>query len=169
MAEQAAQLFATVIALPEAKLQTDAVLSSVYIFTSFASDEELLQFAILQDRTIVLTPKGFAPSPEVQAGGGRNNFRFEGTIDVKIWNRLYIDQAGRDGQWLSNATLGVAALIHSVVDSLEQYYPTDSSGNYYFTEPMRLLPPGVVFPPKRVGEWGVVTLSYSIHWQESLT
>ena len=169
MTVQAAQTFAAAIALPTAKLQADAVLDTNSIFLSMSSDEELVKFGILQDQVIVVTPKSFSPSPGVQAGGGRNNFRWEGVVSVKLWNRLYVDQAGRDDKWITHSTLGMALLIHNVVNSLEQYMPTDGSGNYYFTQPMRLLSPGAVFPPKRVGEWGVITLDFSMQWQESLT
>lgn len=168
MTIQVARTFATVIALPVAKLQADAVINSSYIFLTFASDEELSQFAVNQDQIVAVTPKSFAPAPGVQAGGGRNNFKWEGSIDVRLWNRIHVDQAGRDDKWMHHSTLGMALLVHNVLDSLEQYYPSDSSG-YYMTQPMRLQPPGVSFPPKRVGDWGAVTMSFSLMWQESLS
>ena len=90
-------------------------------------------------------------------------------LTVKIFNRLWTDQAGRDSDWLTQATLGTALLIHNVLDSLEQYMPIDSTGHYYFIQPCRLLPPGVVFPAKRVGNWGMVSMDFGIAWQESLS
>lgn len=169
MPTQAAQTFAAVLAKPVAKLQQDLVVATTSIFLSFASDEDLSNFAINQDAAIVVRPKGFSPDVGVQAGGGRYIFKFDGTLTVSIWNRLWVDQAGRDTSWLTDAALGTALLIHNVLDSLEQYMPTDSSGHYMLIEPMRLLPPGFNFPAKKVGEWGIVTSEWSFQWNESLT
>ena len=46
MPVQGPQKFADIIALPEAKLQADAILAAQYIFTSFASDEDLSKFIL---------------------------------------------------------------------------------------------------------------------------
>jgi len=167
MAERVVRKFKNIIDLPESKLQT-ALASSIntnYIFTSFASDEDIVALGLLQDQGIVLRPDAFPPVPGDQAGGGTATMDINGTLIVSIWSRLWVDQAGRDVSWLRHSTLGVSTLIDGVIAALEQYDPL-IAGDYALVEPMRLLAPGFKFPMKRVGEWGKVEATYSFHWWE---
>lgn len=163
------QKFTNVIVQPRNKLQTDAVVDTNSIFLSCASDEDLARNAIHQDQAIVLTPQDFPPDIGMQVGGGRNTLKLEGRLRVKIWNRYWGDEAGRDDAWLTDPVLGIGPLVDSVTNSLEQHDPVDGSGNYYYTQPLRLLAPGWSFPPKRVGDWGVIESFWSLHFWMLLT
>lgn len=165
----AAHTFTQVIGLPVAKIQAASVVSdSVYVFNSFADDEELSKFT-LQDKLVVCRPKTFPPDRGCQAGGGRNTVKIDGTLNVSVWLRLWVDQEVYDNSWLTNSTLGMAPMIDGVVNALEQYMPTDSAGNYYFIQPMRLLSPGWNFPMKRIGQWGKIDSNWSMVFWMTMT
>ena len=162
MARVIKRTFATILPLPALKIQaSNAVLAdATRIFDTVASDEDIAQWA-RDDKFIIVRPKSFPPNPATQAGSGTAGVEIDGIFDVGIWLRLWVDQPSQDTQWLQHSTLGIAPLIDLVDTALEQYYPTDGSGDYYFIQPMRLLPPGWQFPMKRIGEWGHVTAEFS--------
>lgn len=167
MATVTARSFETVLALPVAQIQSAMASWSVTptdttrCFSTLASDEEIAEYPP-DDRFIVVRPKDFVPDTGMQAGAGTNAMRFDGTLQVMIWNRLYIDQASRDDQWIINSTLGVTPLMTNLVRALEMYFPVDSSGDYYLIQPMRMLSPGFVFPAKKIDGWGRVESSWSL-------
>ena len=170
MTQQASTTWATVIALPVAKLQADDVLAigvtdSPYIFLSFADDSELSKFRIDNDRCIVVRPKSLPPDPGVQAGAGLYKLRLDPVITVSIWSRLWIDQQGQDTAYMHDSSLGIAALQTNVMNSLEQYMPITSGGNYYFIQPMRMNPAGWQFPIKRVAEWGICSCEFNFPFE----
>lgn len=172
MPTQVATTWSTVVQLPVSKMQNDAILPgtppSPYVFLSLASDEQLAQFRIHQDQEIVVKPKSLPPDPGCQAGGGRAIYRLDPVFTVQIWNRLWTDQAGQDTEWLTDPSYGVIALQYAVENSLEQYMPV-VNGAYLLIQPMRMLPGGWSFPPRKVGEWGIVESTWSVPFQQSLS
>lgn len=167
MATVVARSFETVLALPVAKIQSAMASWSVTpsdttrCFSTLASDEEIAATPP-DDRFITVKPKDFAPHVGMQAGAGVHAMRFDGSLQITIWNRLNIDQATRDDSWLTNATLGIVPLMTLLVRALEMYYPTDVSGDYYFLEPLRMKSPGFVFPQKEISGWGRVQSDWAI-------
>lgn len=163
-----ARTIPVILALPQQKLQSAAVTTdTTRVFTSFASDEDIAANA-RDDKFVVLRPKTLPPNPATQAGAGRSGTEIDGVLSVAVWVRLWVDQQAQDDSWLTHATLGIAPLMQTITDALEQYMPTDASG-YYFIQPMRLLQPGWNFPMKTIGAWGKVDSDWSLVFHLSLT
>lgn len=172
MPVQVPTTFATVINLVVTQLQNAAILPgsvpSPYVFLSTASDEELAKFRVNQDQVIRILPKTLPPDPGCQAGGGRYIYRLDYVFTVQIWNRLWTDQAGEDTEWLTDSSDGVIALQYAVENAIEQFFPI-VNGTYPLIQPVRMLPGGWSFPPRKVGEWGVIQSEWSCPFQQSLS
>ena len=154
--------FTQIVNLPVQLIQEAVVLSDdVYVYSSFASDEDLAQF-MLQDKNIVVRAKNFPPDRGCQAGGGRNTMKIDGIFAISIWLRLWLDEIPRDDAWLTNATLGMAPMVDAVVDAMEQAMPLDSNNRYYFIQPARCITPGWQFLPKRIGAWQKLESLFSV-------
>jgi hypothetical protein len=123
----------------------------------------LANYRIDQDQIIRVWPKSLPADKGCQAGGGRNIWRFDPVFIVQVWNRLWVDQAGEDGSWLTHTTLGVVPLETQVSGALEQFYPV-VNGSYSLIQPMRQVTEWS-FPPRRIGEWGMISASFDLPFQ----
>lgn len=76
------------------------------------------------------------------AGGGRSLMLVTMDVEVVYFAALNVDQRGRAGAVLTDATLGILAQFWRVLDALALYYPpgaNDDAAKSLFVEPMRPL------------------------------
>lgn len=149
----------TIITQVETKLgTTDAVFDANYIYASL---DENQTYVPPTDQYGVIVPGPQRPDQPMITGGGADTPHMEGELAVIVWTRLYVDQAGRDENWLKDATNGSLAKLRQVMKSLQLFDPTNTNGDYYLTQPMRLSDGGWLIKPRRSPpNWGSIAATW---------
>jgi hypothetical protein len=106
----------------------------------------------------VIVPGSQRPDQGVITGAYPSTLTpINGTFSVILWARLSIDPNRRDDSFLTDPAYGVLARQRLIIKSLQLYDPTNTDGDYYLEEPMRLADPGQDFRPRRPPPgWGSV-------------
>jgi len=150
----------TLLSLVGTKLgTTDQIVDPNYVYVALDENQQTNPPDTDLYLTVVLGPQ--RPDQPLITGGGLDTPEFHGQLAVVVWNRLYLDQAGRADSYLKDATLGALEALRKVLKSLYLFDPTDSNSNYYLTDVMR---PGdggwQVKPRPALPNWGCVASTW---------
>ncbi len=139
MAQPIRSNVADIITAAKAKLIADEVASEDQIWT--VRRRRGKQPSFIADVQLQLSVSGFIPGRE-NDGGGRLNTWIRRRLRVLIRTSLLLDEAERDDTRLLDADFGHYALEDAVMNSLHDFAPEDTDGNWLLNEPMRLNPSG---------------------------
>ena len=155
----------TILTAIKTRLTADAVLDTSRIFLSLTADDELTWPG--NDMVIVVAPGSYPADLRAEAGGGNELKVFDGVTKLSLWVRLGLDQATRDDQWLTHATLGALAKWRLVMKSLNQH-DLLSGTDQILEEPMRCIRFDAA-PAKTKGGWARLTSLWETKWLQDLT
>ena len=141
--------------LPVFQTQLVAVtlINTAYVYLLLTEDQPDVQGA--DHYLSVVLGRQTPDASEVAGMGSVVGTPTTGELTTVLWTRLYVDQAGRGDAYLTNATLGALGIQRLILKALEQFDPTNGSGDYYLMEPMRVAGGGwSPRPLKSLPNWG---------------
>lgn len=149
------------------KLLADGVFSGPGL--CFLSDNDDDPYYPPADRYAVVVAGGSATWDPAEIGGGRAVTVLDQEICVCVWQRNATDMAGNASRILTNQSMGLLALVHQAINSLQEYFPTDSQGNVYAVEGLRLVRQDKAIRKDKAEEWIRRRNYFKLNYQLGLT
>lgn len=137
--------------------------------TCFASQVDVMSFDAMGSQYVWLRWEDDRPDDGVYVGGERYDFREGQLFAVTIRTRCAIDQANRDGAWLTDTTKGHLILMHNVMDALVGFQPVDDDDNILTVAPISASKGARPRKDKQSAEWGESVRYFYFEYQLDLT
>ncbi len=102
-------------------------------------------------------------------GAGRFSMPIITRFDCVVYCRIAKDEAYQDTQKLTNTTLNLLDVCHSILEKLQLFKPSDLEGNWLIQEPIRLLTEFKPIRYKQSKEWIYANIPYEMRWIAELT
>lgn len=101
-------------------------------------------------------------------GAGRYAKRVRCRFNVYVRTQLDLDEANRDEQWLTHATIGAIATWDKVEDALEGVFLLSEQGDYLTVEPVRHIFTAEPHKSYESSEWGDVNMEFETQYLRDL-
>lgn len=133
-------------------------------FTGFPEERVVVQkhtnqqdpASLQADQVIVITAEGETPVRPQITSAGRRDARMDRRVTVTLWNRLNLDEAYQDYEFLLHTEFGLIPFENSVYNCLLTWVPTDGSNNV-LAVPTRV---EVITPPQtNRQDWGTESVA----------
>jgi hypothetical protein len=148
--------------LPLIETQVVAVtgLSSSQVYSTAQKNPPIYE----GDHVVQIRPTGFTVQTDQSFPEGRLDTRITRDLAVKVVTRLGLDEPDRDRVWLEDQTLGHIVLEESVINALQNFWPTDVNGNVLTTNPIQLAPASDPETEEDEPGWGSSLVTFQVSY-----
>lgn len=157
----------TILPLVRARLVTITGIVSEYVNLSLPGADEEWLLPLETDFVLDVRPLRFALDQAAFYGGGTTTPKFDGMLEVILWGRYGVDEAGRADLLLTDATFGILVKWDLVLKALLGFDPA-TGGNEQLVEPMRCLAWDTA-PRRGKPGWAKITSTWECKWNQDVS
>jgi hypothetical protein len=120
------------------------------------------------DQYVIITPGPQSLANGYVKGTMPTTLALEGTVQVTLWSRLALDQAGRADSYLADQTYGALPALNTIISALHLFYPLDGDNNVLTLLPVKLEKIDSYAKQFDSVSWGACKVSFKVVWRMTL-